>query len=113
VPVLARAVEAEGTPTVTVSMMPDVSAQFRLSRLVGVEFPFGHPFGMPHDRAMQRAVAVAAVDLLDTARGPGARRDLDIEWPVDRKTAYRDWQPAEPSPVVRHLLERLTGGGSA
>ncbi len=106
-PVLARLIEQAGIPTVTVTMMPDVAEQFRLSRIVGVEFPFGHPFGMPGDRSMQREVATAAVEVLAAAERPGTRRDLDIAWPVDRKTAYKDWQPATPSPIVQVFLDRL------
>lgn len=104
---LARTIESRGIPTVIVTMMPAVAEKFRLSRVVGVEFPFGHSFGMPHDPEMQRRVLRTALDLLESATGPGARVDVDIEWPVDRKTAYRSWQPAEPSPIVQHNLEAI------
>ncbi len=106
-PVLARLIEEAGIPTVTVTMMPDVAEQLLLSRIVGVQFPFGHPFGMPGDRAMQRRVAEAAVELLTEATAPGTRRDLDVAWPQDRKTAYKDWQPEVPSPIVQLFLDRL------
>jgi hypothetical protein len=106
VPVLARTIEEAGIPTVTVTMMPELAEKFRLSRIVGVEFPFGHAFGMPIDPAMQLAVARAAVRALSEANEPGFRLDLDIECPIDTATAYRDWQPAEPSPIVKYNLER-------
>lgn len=105
-PVLARTIEEAGIPTVTVTMMPDLAEKFRLSRVVGVEFPFGHAFGMPNDEAMQLAVAEAAVRALAEAPAPGYRLDVDIEWPVDTRTAYRDWQPAEMSPIVKYNQER-------
>ncbi len=107
-PVLARLIETAGIPTVTVTMMPDVASQYRVARIVGVQFPFGHPFGMPGDAATQRAVTAAAVELLAAADQPETRVDLELQWPQDRKTAYKDWQPAEPSPVVKVFLERLT-----
>lgn len=103
---LARSIEEAGIPTVTVTMMPDLAAKFRLSRIVGVEFPFGHAFGMPNDVQMQRSVCEAAIRLLDEATGPESRRDLDIEWPVEASIAYRDWQPAEPSPIVAYNIRR-------
>ncbi len=103
---LARLIEEAGVATVIVTMMPDVAEKFRLSRVVGVQFPFGHAFGMPHDRAMQRAVAEAAVRLLGEAMAPETRLDLDIAWPVDDRTAYRDWQPSEPSPIVAYNAAR-------
>jgi len=101
-------------------MIPDLAAKFRLARIVGVEFPFGHAFGMPNDRTMQRRVASAALRLLAEATAPESRLDVDIQWPVDQATAYRDWQPDEPSPIVafnlrrRQELEgRREGGASA
>jgi hypothetical protein len=106
VPVLARSIEEAGVATVIVTMMPDIASKFRLSRIVGVEFPFGHAFGMPGDAAMQRKVCEAAVRLLAEATEPESRLDLDIEWPVDPSVAYRDWQPAEPSPIVAYNMRR-------
>lgn len=87
-------------------MMPAVATQLLTPRVVGVEFPFGHPFGMPHDRATQRLVLETAVTVLAGASAPGTRVDLDLEWPQPRGEAYKAWQPAEPSPIVARLLGR-------
>ena len=86
-------------------MMPAVAEERRAPRIVGVEFPFGHPFGMPHDSGMQRRVLELALRVLAGAAAPGTRVDLDVEWPVPLREAYRAWQPKEPSPIVRKLLE--------
>ena len=106
-PVLARTIEAAGIPTVTVTMMPELASRSRLSRVVGVEFPFGQAFGMVDDLDMQREVAAAAITLLETADEPETRRDLDIVWPIDTKTAYRGWQPPEVSPIVKASLDAI------
>jgi len=103
--VLARWIEAEGIPTVVVTMMPAVAEERRAPRIVGVEFPFGHAFGMPHDRVMQRRVLTLALQVLAGAAASGTRVDLDMEWPVPLREAYRAWQPKEPSPIVRKMLE--------
>lgn len=103
---LARELEEIGIPTVTVTMVPFIAERFRLSRIIGVQFPFGHAFGMPDDLAMQRAVSEAAIELLANATEPETRVDVEIEWPIDDKTAYRDWQPTEPSPSVKFNKER-------
>jgi hypothetical protein len=68
---------------------------------------------MVGDDEMQLTVARAAVDLLATAEGPEARVDLDLEWPVDRKTAYKAWQPPIPSPIVQVFLDRLAARRAA
>ena len=105
-PVLARRIEAAGLPTVVVTMMPALATQLLAPRVVGVEFPFGHTFGMPGDRAMQRTVLETAVTVLAGAPAPGTRVDVDMEWPQPRGEAYKAWQPAEPSPLVKLMLER-------
>ncbi|HUF32698.1 MAG TPA: hypothetical protein VMN58_05775 [Acidimicrobiales bacterium] len=106
---LARRIEAEGIPTVVVTMMPSVAEQLRTPRIVGVEFPFGHPFGMPAGRAVQRRVLEAALVVLAGASRAGTRVDLDIEWPQPRGEAYKAWQPSEPSPIVAAMLGQRDG----
>lgn len=106
-PVLARVIEASGIPTVTVTMMPVLAEKYRTSRVLGVEYPFGHSFGMPGDNTMQRETLLAALDLLTNADEPGTVVHHPREWPVDRRTAYRSWQPAEPSPIVAQSIEAL------
>jgi hypothetical protein len=105
VPVLARWIEAAGIPTVVVTMMPALAEERRAPRIVGVEFPFGHAFGMPDDAAMQRRILELALSVLAGAGRFGTRVDLDVEWPVPMREAYRAWQPKEPSPIVRRMLE--------
>lgn len=90
-------------------MMPDLAAKFGLSRVVGVEFPFGHAFGIPNDVRMQRSVCEAAMQLLDEATGPESRLDVEIEWPIETAIAYKDWQPSELSPIVAYNLQRRQG----
>jgi hypothetical protein len=102
--VLARRVEDAGIPTVVVTMMPETAEGLLAPRVVGVEFPFGHPFGLPGNRSLQRRVLATALAVLAGAAAPGARVDIDVEWPHPRGEAYKAWQPAEPSPIVAQLL---------
>lgn len=108
-PVLARWIEEAGIPTVVVTMMPDVAVRLEAPRVVGVEFPFGHPFGMPGDRGMQRRVLETALAVLSGAAAFGTRVDCDLAWPQDQREAYRSWQPPEPSPIVQMMIERRQG----
>ena len=85
-------------------MMPAVAEERRAPRIVGVEFPFGHSFGMPGDKAMQRRVLELALRVLAGAPASGTRVDIDIEWPVPLRDAYKAWQPKEASPIVKKLL---------
>ncbi len=86
-------------------MMPAVAEERLAPRIVGVEFPFGHTFGMPLDRRMQRRTLELALRVLAGAPSSGTRVDLDVEWPVPLREAYRAWQPKVPSPIVRKMLE--------
>ena len=104
-PVLARVIEAAGIPTVTVTMMPVLAEKYRASRVLAVEFPFGHSFGVVDDAEMQTRTLRAALDLLVSATAPETRVDVDETWPGDPKQAYKDWQPSEPSPIVKHSIE--------
>ena len=85
-------------------MMPAVAEERRAPRIVGVEFPFGHSFGMPGGKAMQRRVLELALRVLAGASAFGTRVDADIEWPVPVRDAYKAWQPREASPIVKKLL---------
>ena len=107
-PVLARHIERAGIPTVVVTMMPDSASRLLTPRVLGVEFPFGHPFGLPGDQRLQRRVLEAALLLLAGAPVPGGRLDIDVEWPVSVREAYKSWQPSEPSPIVAQMLRNQT-----
>ncbi len=112
---LARTIEALGIPTVTVTMVPDLAEKFRLSRIVGVEFPFGHSFGTPHNDALMLEVARLAVRAFKEATGPGYRVDLDPEehpWPVPIEVAYKTWHPPRPSPIVGQMLAQRAKAAS-
>jgi len=108
--VLARIFEAAGLSTVLVSGMPYWSERIGVPRTVAVEFPFGHALGRPGDREMQMRVVRAALALLEESRTPGEIRELDIEWPQPFDEAKRDWQPLEPSPIVKMMLEQRRHG---
>ena len=79
------------------------------------------PEASTSDRAMQMRVIRAALSLLEEAKEPGTIRELDIEWPQPFDEAKRDWQPEEPSPVVKMMIEQRRkaaeaarhGGGDA
>ena len=106
-PVLARVVEAAGIPTVTVTMMPVLSEKYRASRVLGVQFPFGHSFGVSGELAMQTRTLQAALNLLVSATEAETRVDVEDSWPGDPKEAYKSWQPSEPSPIVAHSIDMI------
>ena len=112
-PVLARVIENLGIPTVTVTMVPALAAKFRLSRVVGVEFPFGHSFGTPGNLDLQLEVCRTALRALREAGEPGYRIDVASAFPVPDEIAYKTWHPPEPSPIVARMLEQRAKAAKA
>jgi hypothetical protein len=104
--VLAQEFENAGLSTVTVTMMPYWAEKMGTPRTLGVEVPFGHAFGAPGDRDMQMSVVRAALALLEDAKEPGTISEVEIEWPQPSDEARKDWQPLEPSPIIKMMRER-------
>lgn len=105
-PVLAHVFEKAGLSTVIVTGMPWWCERLGAPRTLGVEFPYGHYIGPPNDRETQMSVIRAALALLAEAQGPSEMRELDVPWPQPLDEAKRDWQPLEPSPVIKMMLEQ-------
>jgi hypothetical protein len=104
--VLAQEFEKAGVSTVMVTMMPYWAEKLGTPRTLGVEVPFGHAFGVPGNREMQMTVVRAALSLLEDAGGPGAYAEVEVEWPQPPDEARKDWQPLEPSPIIRMMREQ-------
>ncbi len=103
---LARTFEEAGLSTVLVTVMPYWAERLGVPRTAGVEFPYGHPLGRPGDRDTQTGIIREALRLLEEASGPGEIRELDYVWPQDLDEAKKDWQPLEPSPIIRMMIEQ-------
>jgi hypothetical protein len=51
-------------------------------------------------------VILEALRLLEEANEPDTARELDLQWPQPLDEAKKDWQPLEPSPVIKMMLEQ-------
>jgi len=87
--------------------MPFWAEKVGVPRTLAVEFPVGHTLGQPHDVAQQMRVIRQALEVLETAAAPGAIVHSPETWPVPQKEATKDWQPAEPSPVIQVMAPRF------
>lgn len=85
------------------SMIPEFTASVGAPRVAGIEFPFGRPLGLPGDRAGQRAVLHAALQVVSLARAPGTVIQLPFRWPQSPRDARAE--PPVPPPIVQ-LLRR-------
>jgi hypothetical protein len=68
--VLARALEAEGVATTSISLVREHTEKVKPPRALFVPFPYGHALGRPNDAELQHRVLKAALDLLAASTGP-------------------------------------------
>ncbi|MBI3128104.1 MAG: hypothetical protein HYZ11_10910 [Candidatus Tectomicrobia bacterium] len=87
---VARAIEAAGIPTVSLSIVREITLQVRPPRAVFLHWPLGHPLGEPGRPAQQRQVFLDALGLLESARSPGALLEPGYRW---RRHAYPGESP--------------------
>lgn len=102
---LARAIEAADISSVLVTMVPYLAQAAGTPRIVGVEFPFGHPLGHAGDREEQMRVIRDALRALVEIKEPNTVVDLPYEWP-DFDYWIKAWHPAEAAPITKWLREQ-------
>lgn len=84
-------------------MIPEFTVSVGAPRVAGIDYPFGRPLGLPGDRAGQRAVLQAALEVLAAARTPGTVVQLPFRWPQSPQEARAE--PPVPPPIVQ-LIKR-------
>jgi hypothetical protein len=100
-----RVLEASGIPTVTLSLIPDLTRAVGVPRLAGISYPFGRPLGRPHDADGQRAVLRAMLEVLPSASGPDTYVELPCTWPESPAQA-RNASKDLPAPPIVELLKK-------
>ena len=101
-----RVIEASGIPTVSLSMIPDLTRAVGVPRLAGISYPLGRPLGNPHDAGGQRAVLRALLDLLPEATAPDAYAELPFEWPDSPARARNESKDVPPAPIVTLVTKK-------
>ena len=57
-------IEKSGIPTVSISLLKEVTEKVRPPRALYVPFPLGYPLGKPHEPELQKSIIRAALPLL-------------------------------------------------
>jgi hypothetical protein len=96
-----REIEAAGFSTLSLSMIPELTASAGAPRIAAVEHPFGVTMGRPGDAAGQLAVLRAALRAMEAMAEPGGVVQLPFEWPPTDNLAFR--APVAP-PITRYLV---------
>ena len=87
VSLIARAIEATGTPTISLSSARSITKAAGAPRGAFVNYPLGHTAGKPDDRSDQRAVVLGALSAAAQISEPGGIVDLLNTW-----TTHEGWQ---------------------
>ena len=69
-------VEKAGIPTVSVTLLREVTERVAPPRALFVDFPLGYPLGAPNDAALQTEIILAALALLAEEVPPALIRDF-------------------------------------
>lgn len=101
-----RVLEASGMPTVSLSMIPDLTRAVGVPRLAGISYPMGRPLGRPHDADGQRAVLRGVLDVLAAARAPDTYVELPFVWPESPAQARNASRDLPPPPIVELLTRK-------
>jgi hypothetical protein len=75
-----RAIEAEGIPTVGISLLKEVTEKVRPPRTLFLRYPFGHPLGEALNIAQQRTILLDVLAALETITIPGTILDPGYAW---------------------------------
>lgn len=78
---IARAIETEGIPTVSVVMNRDIAENVGMPRALHVHFPYGAPLGPAGHPETQLAVIREALGLFAAVTGPSGVVESSVEWP--------------------------------
>jgi hypothetical protein len=93
-------IEAARFSTISLSMMPELTASTGAPRIAAVERPFGLTVGLPGDAGGQLAVLRATLQALAAISEPGGVVDLQLEW--NHETTLKTYPP-QPPPIVSYL----------
>jgi hypothetical protein len=57
-------IEKSGFPTVSITLLREVTERVRPPRTLFVDRPLGYPLGEPHNIPLQKQIIISALDLL-------------------------------------------------
>ncbi|MHB8575692.1 MAG: hypothetical protein ACYDCQ_10215 [Dehalococcoidia bacterium] len=111
---IARALEAAGIPTVSLTCMLDITRSVKPPRAAFVDFPPGHTSGRPFDVEQQYGIVRATLELLETVTVSGTIVPLPFIWP-DGEGWKRDPLPPRierfDTPQYQTEADRLAAAG--
>jgi hypothetical protein len=72
-------IEQAGIPTVSITLLREVTARVQPPRALAVDRPLGYPLGAPRDISLQKRIILAALELL----AQELRQPLVVDFPEE------------------------------
>jgi D-proline reductase (dithiol) PrdB len=89
--VIARALEARGLPTLSMSVLLESAEEAKPPRTCFLDFPLGCPAGKPHEAEQQREILRSALKLAPDFDGqPWHIKSLPFQWSSDEGRAWEE-----------------------
>ena len=98
---IARALEADGVPTVVMGAAKDIVELCGVPRFLFSDVPLGNAAGLPHDPASQATTLELALRLLETAPGPRTTLQSPLRWPGPWRADYMNPSRLSPEELAR------------
>lgn len=94
----ARAIEAQGIPTVALSIVREITEKTPPPRALYLRFPFGHALGEVDKPEQHHRVLARALALLFAAQTPGTIEDAGLRWRREKYPPpdWEQWQTLGP-----------------
>ena len=87
----ARVIEAAGIPTISLSIVKEITEKTPPPRALYLRFPFGHALGERDHKEQHRTILYLAFRLLFEAENPGTIKEGGLRW--KRETySLPDWE---------------------
>ena len=80
---IARALEARGIATISLSSALSITQAVNPPRAAFIDYPLGHTAGKPDDKGDQRRIMIDTLRALESIQTPGSIVTLQNEWSVD------------------------------
>ena len=107
---IARAVEAAGIPTLSMTSALDITKSVKPPRAVFTNFPLGHQTGPPDQPDLQRQIVTDAMRAFETIAVTGSIVELPYVWDANDRSweeidYTKGWMPERPPRDVADALE--------
>ncbi len=109
---IARALEAAGIPTLSMSSARDITRAAWPARSVYLDFPLGHTSGRPHQPELNLQVMRETLDAFETLSVPGSMAHLDHRWSDTDNWKDKAFMPVESAETDGSDEKTAASGGS-